>query len=98
MTGYMAVFATGVFVLAAVYGLFVAKQHGNQLWIARFAYSRFVARLAVLGMALIAVGTLLLLEALLDLGDGAVSIWETGTGGKNLVQIHPRPICFDTVR
>jgi hypothetical protein len=63
----MFVLVSGIFVLAAVYGLFVVKEHSDRIWLARFAYSEFIARMTLLGMALTVIGILLLMDELLTL-------------------------------
>jgi|GEM_PF-6564169 len=62
----MGALVAGFLLLAFVLGLFHLKERTYRLWIARFAYSRFVARLAVLAAALIIVGTLLVLDSAFD--------------------------------
>ncbi len=61
----MAVLLSGLVLLGAILGLFYAKDRTDHLWVARLAFSRFVARLAVLGAALTLFGTLLTAENLL---------------------------------
>lgn len=57
----MGVLVIGVALMAAILGLFWWKDASDRLWVARLAYSRFTARLAVLAAALIGVGLLLVL-------------------------------------
>lgn len=56
----------GVVLMAAILGVFRWKDATDRLWVARLAYSRFTARLAVLAAALIGVGVLLVLGSLWD--------------------------------
>lgn len=62
----MTVLIAGIALLATVLVVFWWKDRTGRLWVARLAYSRFTARLAVLGAALIGVGVLLALQALFD--------------------------------
>ena len=57
----MYIFLTGAGLLAAIVGLFWLKDRLESPSLARIAYSGLVARLAVLGAALAALGLLLLL-------------------------------------
>ncbi len=57
----MYLFLTGAGLLAAIVGLFWLKDRLESPSLARIAYSGLVARLAVLGAALSALGLLLLL-------------------------------------
>lgn len=59
----MGVLIAGSILLAAVLGLFHVKDRTNRMWVARLAYGRFTAQLAVLGAALIVVGALLVLDS-----------------------------------
>lgn len=54
-------FLTGAGMLAAIIGLFWLKDRLESLLLARIAYSGLIARLAVLGAALSALGLLLML-------------------------------------
>lgn len=56
----------GFVLMAAILGVFWWKDATDRLWVARLAYSRFTARLAVLAAALIGVGVLLVLGSLWD--------------------------------
>jgi len=58
------VFLGGVTLLAAILGLFWLKDRLRSPFLARIAYSGLVARLAVVGAALSAVGLLLILVEL----------------------------------
>ncbi len=66
----MTVLMAGVALLGMVLGVFWWKDRTDRLWVARLAYSRFTARLAVLGAALAGVGALMVLQSLFDLGAG----------------------------
>jgi hypothetical protein len=57
----MYVFLIGVFLLSAIIGLFWLKDRLESPKLARIAYSEPVARLAVVGAALAAIGLLLMI-------------------------------------
>lgn len=61
----MTVFLAGGLLLGGVLGLFWWQDVSDRAWLTRFAYSRFIARLAVLGSALIVVGGLLVVSDLM---------------------------------
>lgn len=61
----MAVLLAGLTLLGSILGLFYLKDRTTRLWVARLAFSRFVARLAVLGAALTLFGALLTADGLL---------------------------------
>lgn len=61
----MGVLIAGLALLGAVLGLFYLKDRTERMWIARLAFSRFVARLAVLGAALTLFGALLAADEIL---------------------------------
>lgn len=58
----MGVFLTGTVLLASVLGVFYLKDRLQIAWLARFAYSDFVMRLAVLAVALILIGGMLVIS------------------------------------
>lgn len=66
----MSVLIAGVVLLGMVLAVFWWKDRTDRLWVARLAYSRFTARLAVLGTALAGIGALLVLQTLIGLGAG----------------------------
>ena len=61
----MWILLAGLVLLGAVLGLFYVKDRTERMWIARLAFSRFIARLAVLGAALTLFGVLLTADSLL---------------------------------
>lgn len=61
----MALFLTGIAILAAIVGLFWLKDRLRSPTLARLAWSDPIARLAVIGAALAAIGLLSMLWALL---------------------------------
>ena len=61
----MGILIAGLALLGAVLGLFYLKDRTGRMWIARLAFSRFVARLAVLGAALTLFGAILTADGLL---------------------------------
>jgi hypothetical protein len=67
----MSVLIAGIALLGMVLAVFWWKDRTDHLWVARLAYSRFTARLAVLGAALAGIGALLVLQSLVRLGAGA---------------------------
>lgn len=62
----MGILVVGVVMMAAILGIFWWKDVTEKLWVARLAYSRFTARLAVLAAALIGVGVLMVLGSVWD--------------------------------
>ena len=58
----MGIFLFGAALLAGVLGLFYLKDKLRIVWLARLAYSDFNMRLAVLAVALIIVGGLLIVN------------------------------------
>ncbi len=56
----MGFFIFGALLLTSVLGLFYLKDSLRIAWLARFACSEFIMRLAVLAVALILIGTLLI--------------------------------------
>lgn len=62
----MGVLIAGITLMAAILGVFWWKDATGRWWVARLAYSRFTARLAVLAAALIGAGLLLVLGTLWD--------------------------------
>ncbi len=56
----MGILLLGVALLAGVLGLFYLKDKLRIVWLARLAYSEFIMRLAVLAVALIFIGALLM--------------------------------------
>lgn len=62
----MAILIAGIALVGMVLGIFWWKDITDRLWVAQLAYSRFTARLAVLGAALAGVGALLVLRSLVD--------------------------------
>ncbi len=67
----MFVLIAGIALLGMVLAVFWWKDRTDRLWVARLAYSRFTARLAVLGAALAGIGALLVLDSLFGPGTGA---------------------------
>ncbi len=67
----MSVLIAGTALLGMVLAIFWWKDRTDHLWVARLAYSRFAARLAVLGAALAVVGALLVLQSVVGSGAGA---------------------------
>lgn len=67
----MHVLIAGIALLGMVLTVFWWKDRTDRLWVARLAYSRFTARLAVLGAALAGIGALLVIQTLIGMGAGA---------------------------
>lgn len=61
----MALFLTGIAILAAIVGLFWLKDRLRSPTLSRLAYSDPIARIAVIGAALAAIGLLSMLWTLL---------------------------------
>lgn len=57
----MALFITGIGLLAVILGLFWLKDRLRKPLLARFVYSGLVARLAVVGAAFVVLGLLLMI-------------------------------------
>lgn len=57
----MALFVTGIGLLAVILGLFWLKDRLRKPLLARFVYSGLVARLAVVGAAFVVLGLLLMI-------------------------------------
>ena len=60
----MIIFLSGLFLLFAIIGLFWLKDRLESPRLARIAYSELVARCAVIGVACVIVGLLLLMSKL----------------------------------
>lgn len=58
----MYLFLSGILLLSVIIGLFWLKDELKNPWLARFAYSGLVARLAVLGAVFSILGILMMLS------------------------------------
>ena len=83
----MGIFLLGAALLAGVLGLFYLKDRLGIVWLARLAYSEFNMRLAVLAVALIIIGGLLMVSQFFttpsQVGavDGSQPYRQPGSGG-----------------